>query len=44
MGTIVKMCVRCQRLVPLDTLTCSECGGVLFENVDLNSNGEEHNG
>ena len=35
MGTIVKMCVKCQRLLSIDSLVCPDCGGVLFETVDL---------
>ena len=43
LGAIVKMCVKCRRLVPIETLVCPDCGGLLFETVDL-ENEEEHNG
>jgi len=33
--TKVKMCIKCWRLVPIDTLVCPNCGGILFETVDL---------
>ena len=33
--TRVKMCVKCHRLLPIDTLTCPDCDGVLFLTVEL---------
>ena len=39
----VKMCVKCNRLLPSDTIVCPDCGGILFETVNFDT-GEEHNG
>ena len=38
----IKMCIKCHRLVPTDTLVCSDCGGILFLMVKLDR--EKHNG
>ena len=40
--TVVKMCIKCHRLVPTDTLVCPDCGGILFQTVELDR--EKHNG
>lgn len=34
-NSIAKMCVKCKRIVPKDSTVCPECGGTVFETVDL---------
>ena len=35
--TIIKMCIKCRRLVQIGTLVCPDCGGILFETVGLDN-------
>ena len=39
--TIVNMCVKCHRLLPLDALVCPSCGGILFLLVNLDNPSED---
>ena len=39
--SIVKMCVKCHRLVSLDALVCTNCGGILFLTVNLDNPSKE---
>ena len=34
-STRAKVCVKCNRILPLDTLVCPTCGGIIFETVDF---------
>ena len=35
-----KICTKCGRIVPNDTLVCSDCGGIIFESVDFGGRDE----
>ena len=34
-STKAKICAKCHRILPLDTLVCPTCGGIIFEAVDF---------
>lgn len=39
---IVKVCIKCHRLVLADTLVCLDCGGTLFMPAELDVTGEDN--